>query len=217
MRRFWIWDRGLSLFFALLIVFVFILPALGLVGPLGSLWRDIVFSALLAASALSLPDRRWMQWIVPPIAALALLMRWMLAAITTSDLAAWHDIATLITLALFAWVVAAQVYRSGPVTYHRIQGAVAVYLLLGLTWASAYQLLYHLRPDAFTGNVDATVPQTWIYFSFVTLTTTGYGDILPIHPVARSLAIAEAMTGQLYLAVTLARLVALQVSVRATD
>jgi hypothetical protein len=89
---------------------------------------------------------------------------------------------------------------------------VAVYLLLGLMWASAYALLYQLHPDAFAGALGAAlIPQTWIYYSFVTLTTVGYGDITPVHPVARSLAIAEALTGQLYLAITLAHLVALRV------
>ena len=91
-------------------------------------------------------------------------------------------------------------------------GAGAVYLLLGLTWASAYELLHILRPEVWTGAAsEAPVSQTWIYYSFVTLTTMGYGDITPVHPVARSLAILEAVTGQLYLAITLARLVALHI------
>jgi len=157
---------------------------------------------------------------VPPMAAVALVMRWAgTASATFADVAAWRELSTLITLMLFAAVVASQIYRRGAVTPHRIQGAVAAYLLLGLAWANAYQLLYHLRPDAFTGGLAAAadVPQTWIYFSFVTLTTTGYGDITPVHPVARSLAIAEALAGQLYLAITLARLVALQVGTRKDD
>ena len=103
-------------------------------------------------------------------------------------------------------------YRPGPVTRQRIQGSVAIYLLLGLTWASAYELLHILRPGAWTGAAsEAPISQTWIYYSFVTLTTMGYGDITPVHPVARSLAILEAVTGQLYLAITLARLVALHI------
>ena len=93
---------------------------------------------------------------------------------------------------------------------------MAVYLLLGLTWANAYAFLHQLHPDAFAGTLgEALISQTWIYYSFVTLTTVGYGDITPVHPVARSLAIGEALTGQLYLAITLARLVSLRVSARA--
>jgi voltage-gated potassium channel Kch len=163
-----------------------------------------------------LPERRWMRWAVPPFAAIALLIRWAGVAMDSTDLVAWRELSTLMTLILFSAVVVGQVYRSGPVTHHRILGAVAVYLLLGLVWANAYALLQNLRPDAFAGTLnEAFISQTWIYYSFVTLTTMGYGDITPVHPAARSLAIAEAVTGQLYIAITLARLVSLHVSTRA--
>lgn len=211
--RFWMTEYGLSVFVAILVVVAFVLPAFGRLGPGMVVISDVAFSALLVAGALTLRERHWMQRLVPPVAVLALLMRWAGAAGVPEDHTVWRELSAVITFALFATVVAAQVYRRGPVTYHRIQGAVAVYLLLGLTWASAYALLYDLRPGTFTGALDAaSLPQTWIYFSFVTLTTTGYGDILPVHPIARSLAIAEAVAGQLYLAITLARLVALHVS-----
>ena len=214
--RFWAADRGLSLFLFLLIAVVFVLPVFSRLGPLGSLTGDIVLSALLVAGALTLPERRWMRWAVPPFAVIALLIRWVSVAMDSAYLVAWRELSTLVTLILFAAVVAGQVYRSGPVTYHRILGAVAVYLLLGLIWANAYGLLQQLRPDAFAGTLnEAFISQTWIYYSFVTLTTVGYGDITPVHPVARSLAIGEALTGQLYLAITLARLVSLHVSTRA--
>jgi Ion channel len=214
--RFWAADRGLSLFLVLLIAVVFVLPVFNRLGPMGSLAGDIVLSALLVAGALTLPERRWLRWVVPPFAAIALLIRWAGVAMDSTDLVAWRELSTLMTLILFSAVVVGQVYRSGPVTHHRILGAVAVYLLLGLTWANAYALLQNLRPDAFAGTLnEAFISQTWIYYSFVTLTTMGYGDITPVHPVARSLAIAEAVTGQLYIAITLARLVSLHVSTRA--
>jgi len=210
--QFWAADRGLSLFLALLVAVVFVLPVFGRAGPFGSLAGDIAFSALLVAGALSLPERRWLRWAVPPFAAIALLIRWANVATASDDLTAWRELSTLVTLLLFTAVVAGQVYRNGPVTHHRILGAVAVYLLLGLSWASAYAFLHQLRPDAFAGALGETpIPQTWIYYSFITLATVGYGDITPVHPVARSLAIAEALTGQLYLAITLAHLVALRV------
>ena len=218
MQRFWAADRGLSLFLALLVAVVFVLPVFGRLGPLGSLAGDIAFSALLVAGALALPERRWLRWAVPPFAAIALLIRWAGVATASDDLTAWRELSTLVTLMLFTVVVAGQVYRSGPVSHHRILGAVAVYLLLGLMWASAYALVHQLHPAAFAGAVGETpVAQIWIYYSFVTLTTVGYGDITPVHPVARSLAIGEALTGQLYLAITLARLVALHVGMHGKD
>ena len=109
-----------------------------------------------------------------------------------------------------ALVVLAQTFRAGPVNFHRIQGAVAAYLLLGLAWALAYELVSLLAAGAFSfaGSGGPERPD-FVYFSFVTLTTVGYGDVTPVHPVARSLAVAEALTGQLYPAILLARLVSL--------
>ena len=92
--------------------------------------------------------------------------------------------------------------------------SISAYLMLGLLWAFAYMLAARLTPGAFAFSVaqDARVPlhgSNAIYFSFVTLSTLGYGDITPVSHVARMLAMTEAMTGCLYVAVLIARLVAL--------
>jgi hypothetical protein len=95
---------------------------------------------------------------------------------------------------------------------------VAGYLLIGLIFASLYEVVARLAPDAFAGNVVLRPGQVqggdFVFFSFVTLTSTGYGDVVPVHPVARSLAMLEAMTGQLYPAIILARLVSLEIAGR---
>ena len=124
-------------------------------------------------------------------------------------------LSTLVSLGLMAIVVVVQAFRSALVNVHRIQGAVAAYLLFGLTWAAAYQLVDALAPGSFAGAPTAAPDsRLWIYFSFVTLTTVGYGDVTPVHPAARSLALLEALTGQLYPAILLARLVSLQAARR---
>jgi hypothetical protein len=92
--------------------------------------------------------------------------------------------------------------------------AVATYLMLGLLWAFAYELLVHFAPRAFsvTRAADASGPLTRFeaaYFSFATLTTVGYGDIVPASNVARMLAMVEATTGTFFVTVLIARLVAL--------
>jgi hypothetical protein len=173
----------------------------------------LAFSALLVAGAFTVAESRKLRFAVVVFTAVALLVRWAAAESPSYALAIGREASTLVMLLLFALIVAARSYRPGPVTHHRIQGAVAVLLLLGLVWANAYELLHLIHPDAFSGAVgNAPGLQTWIYYSFVTLTTMGYGDITPVHPIARSLAISEAVTGQLYIAVTLARLMALHVS-----
>ncbi len=92
--------------------------------------------------------------------------------------------------------------------------AVAVYLILGLTWGFSYLLVANLNPRAFAFTIasdpnPAMVRFQSLYFSFVTLTTVGYGDIVPVSKVARLLAVAESTAGMLYTTILIARLVAL--------
>jgi hypothetical protein len=113
--------------------------------------------------------------------------------------------------------VGLQVFGEGPVTGHRIRGAIVVYLLLGVMWALLYQVVALTIPQAFrlpedlAGSDPDALQRQLTYFSYITLTTTGYGDITPVHPVAKMLTMFEALTGQLFLAITIARLVALAV------
>jgi Ion channel len=110
-------------------------------------------------------------------------------------------------------VVARAVFEPGRITYYRVVGAVLLYLIIGLTFVALYGFVLMATPQAFTNlpalHGDFAVAGDLIYFSFVTLTTTGYGDITPLHPYARSLANIEAIIGQIYPATLLARLVTL--------
>jgi Ion channel len=213
MLRFWEADRGLSIILALLVIIVFVLPVLLTPDSTGRLASDIAFSALLVAGAVTATESLRLRFALAALVMATLLVRWASAVSPSGALAIGREASTLAMLLLFAMVVAARSYRPGPVTHHRIQGAIAVLLLLGLVWANAYELLHLIHPDAFSGAVgNAPGALTWIYYSFVTLTTMGYGDITPVHPIARSLAISEAVSGQLYIAVTLARLMALHVA-----
>jgi hypothetical protein len=119
----------------------------------------------------------------------------------------------LMGLALI-WVVTRAVFASGPVTYHRIMGAILLYLAMGWAFAGLFTLVGLLTPDAFAGMSVGDSPalgSQMVYFSFGTLTTAGSGDIAPLHPIARSLSNVEAMIGQLYPATLLARLVTLEI------
>jgi hypothetical protein len=114
-------------------------------------------------------------------------------------------------------VAARAVFAPGRVTYHRIIGAVLLYLTVALTFVALFTFLGLLVPKAFTGIViedSRALASSLIYFSFVTLTSTGYGDIVPVHPMARSLCNIESIVGQLYPATLLARLVTLEIEGR---
>ncbi len=106
-----------------------------------------------------------------------------------------------------------QILFEGRVDGNKIVGSLSLYLLLGLIWTTLYLMLMVLDPHAFRG----LAPQDWhhlffktAYFSFVTLTTVGYGDISPIHPVARLLVILEAVAGLFYVAIFVSSLVNLR-------
>jgi hypothetical protein len=114
-------------------------------------------------------------------------------------------------------VVARTVFAAGRVTFHRIVGAILVYLSIAVTFTALFTMVGLHFPNAFTGIAfedSQALASNVIYFSFVTLTSTGYGDIYPVHPVARSLCNLETIIGQLYPATLLARLVSLEIEGR---
>ena len=125
--------------------------------------------------------------------------------------------AWLILALTLVWIVAHAVFGPGRVNYHRVIGAILLYLLIALTFAPLFAFLGLIIPDAFRGLAmedRPTLASSLVYFSFVTLTSTGYGDIVPVHPVARALCNVETIIGQLYPATLLARLVTLELAHR---
>ncbi len=211
LSRFWEVDRGLTIFLVLLVVGTFVVPVVVGDRPGLRLVGDVVFSLLLATGAWAVSRRRMTAIVVSVSAAAALLVRWTARLAPSLDLTAWTTASSLVTEALLAAIVLGRVFQRGRINRQRIEGAVAVYLLLGLIWADAYELLALFVPGAFTGvGASGRAPQDFIFFSYVTLTTTGYGDIAPVSPAARSLASMEALVGQLYPAILLARLVSLE-------
>ncbi len=124
------------------------------------------------------------------------------------------DLVNNITIAAFSillcTIVLMQTFRDGPVTLHRIQGAIVIYLLISLFFALIYHSLYlAYGTEAFRG-LTVSDRQELMYFSLTTLTTTGYGDITPVNAAARSLANLESLIGQLYPVILISRLVALE-------
>ena len=120
--------------------------------------------------------------------------------------------AWLIIAVALGIVVARAEFGGGRITYHRIVGAILLYLLIGVTFATLFAFVGLSISDAFKGIVfedNSALASSLFYLSFVTLTSTGYGDIVPLHPLARSLCNVESIIGQLYPATILARLVTL--------
>ena len=211
-RETWQSQANLSFFLALLVVVAFVLPSMGFGANDIKLYSDLAFSLLLLSGVAIAWGRRKLFLVAGFVGSAALAVRWMAFFTPTAALQLWSDQWSLAAILLIAVVLLLQVFREGPVTHSRIQGAIAVYLLFGIGWAHAYHIAETLHPGSFATTAAAmSNVSDWVYYSFVTLTTVGYGDITPARPIARTLSIGEALTGQLYLAVLIARLVAMEV------
>jgi voltage-gated potassium channel len=115
------------------------------------------------------------------------------------------------------WLVAHQVLFTGKIDTNKIIGAICIYMLLGLIWAMLYLFIAEAVPGAFNGMTQAPWLDnfaTAVYFSFVTITTLGYGDVSPVLPLARFLVYMEAIVGVFYMAILVASLIGVRLSDR---
>jgi hypothetical protein len=219
LMRFWSEERSLTVLLVLLAINMFILEPVIREGAKLDTLRSVFFSLLLLAGLLTMTRHKAMQTVFIAFVVLTLSVHWMRIAFGTNGLMSWDASFSLLSVLALTVVVMAQVYRKGTVTGHRVRGAVAGYLLLGLSCACAYALIDSLIPGAFQMPAADAQPgeaksDAFLYFSIVTLTTLGYGDITAVHPVARSVVMMEALMGQLYPAILIARLVTLEMESR---
>ncbi len=119
----------------------------------------------------------------------------------------------VLTVVFFVYILVVlfrHILRSQVVEAEVLYGAIACYLLISYIWAFLYQILYVLEPAAFSyGAHEALTFFDFLYYSFITITTLGYGDLLPATNHAKSLAVVEAIVGVFYTALVIARLVSL--------
>jgi len=131
------------------------------------------------------------------------------------ELAAFASLFAFLLLAIT--LVLKQVALENVISVNRLVGAICVYLLLGVIWAVAYSVLDLLAPGSFRefSQVEGLAwDSEWLYFSFVTMTTLGYGDITPVSATGKALAYMQAVFGQLYVAILVAGLVSAYISSR---
>ncbi len=208
----WESQLNLSFFLALLVATAFVMPALGLGQRHWRLASDLAYSVILISGVAIAWGQRRLFTLAVCFGVFSLCVKWSEWFIQTVQFHLFHEVVTVVSMALLCYILLFQVFRRGNMTSMRVQGALAVYLVIGLGWSHLYLITYYLKPGSFQGSVPITTSvHEWYYYSFCTLTTLGYGDIVPVHPIARSLAIGEALFGQLYLAVLIARLIALEV------
>ena len=178
-------------------------------------WGDVLITLLFTGILLSLvrlvSDRRNLQIGVGVLAACAILFLWMGNPFPPDTVWLWGE-ALYVCLNILVIVIAlTQIVTSKVVDRDVLIGAVAIYLLLGITWALIFSFVHAIDPSSF-GDILGSEHSDWnqfVYFSFSTLTTLGYGDVVAVSPFARTLSILTAVSGVMYEAMIIARLVGL--------
>ena len=205
---------NISIFLGILILTVFVMPSIG-VGELHTEWySNLVFTALFVSGISIAWRRRSLLIFSSLVGVIAFSMRWIAWWRPTRFWELGDEISTLLVVLIIEYILLFQIFRrTGPITAVSIQAAVAIYLLFGMMWANAYLMAIQLDPHSFQSAVrlSSSSVSEWYYYSYVTLTTLGYGEIIPVSRVARALAVGEALTGQLYLAVLIARLIGMEI------
>jgi hypothetical protein len=210
-------DPLLTALTALLVVMLFVIAPLQALGIFVFQAFELVFAIILMAGVFVMSGSRTAvaaMLVALVMATTGAIFRLKAPSLLDVNLFAGAWLITGITLAC---VVAPAVFGPGRVTYHHIMGAVLLYLTVAIIFVALFTFIGTLVPKAFSGmslEDSPALASNLVYFSFATLTTTGYGDIFPVHPIARSLCNLESIFGQLYPATLLARLVTLEIAGR---
>jgi len=212
LTRFWIAARreaGLSALLAIQVVIIFVLAPFAATGAVSPAVVELARVVLGAVAVLTVNrSRPFMVITVVTLAATILLPFGFHSGVALSLVRIAFTVAFDLVVAV---AVARVAFAAGRVTVHRIMGGVILYLSVGLVFAEIYRVAALTLNPSFTGLPERgrSALSQLLYFSFSTLTTTGFGDIAPLHPFVRSLSNLEAVIGQLYPATLLARLVTL--------
>ena len=199
-----------------LLVYLLSLPILFHVGgPVAAMAADLMIVIVILAGVLSIASSPRLRALAWKLLAIALILRLSTTVTSNSIVYMMSVLPVLAFCLLFSWIALKDVLFGGRIDVNRLMGAVSIYLLLGIIWALLYLFVHIIVPGSFsldetTGHVEEL--EQLIYYSFVTLTTLGYGDVSPGLPVARTFAYLEAAFGQLYLTILVAALVGMLLS-----
>ncbi len=215
-KKLWAEDVGLAGLLVVLLLETFVIyPFID--SDFGGFAIHLVFIGVLITGVMAVSQTPHWARVVAIIAALGLGFHfWGYAYPSSRALFMTLGFRTVLCATLIA-VILMHVFKNGPITYRRIAGSIAAYMLTAVLFGYLYLIVSIINPEAF--NIDApkfsgdvhTLMGKFTYFSYTTMTSVGYGDILPLSPSARALSMLQALIGQLFPAILLARLVSLEI------
>jgi hypothetical protein len=211
-------EPGLTALLILQVLLIFLAIPLGGMGVIPELVVPVMFALLVVATLVVTSRSHFASGVV----LIAVILSPAGAFVHAEDpnlLTVWLSAGgRLLAIAAVSYVIAKAVFGPGRVTLHRVQGAVVLYMNFALFFFTIFRLMNVLLPDAFKGlpqsGAEFGSGAALLYYSFTTLTTVGFGDIVPVHPLVRGLSNLESVIGQLYPATLLARLVSLELEHR---
>jgi Ion channel len=186
---------------------LFVLSLFGIFGTvIRTIWSDRRWPRTLAVACAMAAFLSGFLWTIPGISAHAIMVSFAICS---------FSYALFILVAILA--IGHHVFITDRVTTDRIVGSICLYVLFGMFFAFVYSGIARLVPDAFTLSVSSAGPhfevlRDFLYFSYATLTTIGYGDMVPHLPILKMLACIEGMIGPIYLAIMVARLVGMHIT-----
>jgi hypothetical protein len=215
-KHFWTEDKGMTSMFILLCISNFIvIPFLSHRETILFIVRIIWFALLITGITTMAESKRQIKIfsVIPLLLVIVTILKFAIDNKLLDFIDLFVEISVFI---LLIGMVLVKVFEQGEVTMHRVVGSIVAYILLGDLWAVMFQFFYIQAPGSLqlpdlytqTGPPDSV----FLYFSFTTLTTTGYGEILPVHALTRTLVIIEQLIGVLYPVVLIGRLVSLVTS-----
>lgn len=201
----------MPVFLGFLVLTTIVLPVVSL-SEVGRLALSLAFALMLIFGTIATTRHRTAVYAVVGLTITTFAMDLAIEIGGSHGLAVLDTAFRVACLSIMFVVTLKRTLRPGRIDGYRVLGGIAGYLLIGLIWTFAYQLLVQQAPSAIYLQPGVTEslpgqPSHLIYFSFITLTTVGFGDVHPVTPVARSLTVAEALFGQLYIAILIASLV----------
>jgi len=205
--------------FLILLILFFVMLAVGpFIRDYGKLRYifDLVVSGIFLSAMYAVVEKTRHLIIAACLAVPMLVSVWLKYFMDVRALSIIGEICGILFFAYSIYNIVKYLFKQKEVTKETICAAVVIYMLMAFMWARAYRLLDLFHPESFSmpeGNVfsDTTV---YLYYSFVTITTLGYGDISPLTDKASGLSIIEAVSGQIFLVVLVSWLVGMHVSKR---
>jgi hypothetical protein len=182
-------------------------------GRVNTLLNELTFSLFILANLNFVRRKKRFLAVMAIFAVILIILIWIPeTSVMGFQSVVAQNITVILFISIIIYLIIAQIIESKIVSVNMILGVITIYVLFGLMAGECNQLVYNFDHQAFTGNLDPNDLSDLRYYSYVTMTTLGYGDIVPVSQIARAVSVFFSLAGQIYLAVVIALIVGKYVS-----